>query len=527
MQRFGGTEVYDGGLTVYTHPRSRPAAGRRDRRSSSSCARSRRRRPCSTGATLRRRTCAATRRMRRARPTRYLQGALVALEPQNGAIRAHGRRPELRREQLQPSGPGAPPAGQRLQADRLRRGAPHGAIVRTASSRTRRSRSAGATRSWSPQNFDRKFRGPVTLRYALQKSINVPSIRLLEAVGPKNVVELAHQLGIAEPIAPHLSLALGTAEVTPLELTSAYSCFANHGILAQSPRRRADRGPLRPRARRVPAGLPRGARREDQLPDGQPDALGHRPRDRLAGSRQDGFDAPAAGKTGTTDDYTDAWFVGFIPRLRLRGLGGIRREADDRPQDDRRSRRPPRLGRLHEPGRAALYGSEEFAAARPGSSPSITCTDSGLLAAPGCPKVVSDAFEPGQAPAATCAVHAGLPAARRTAPDEGRRSPTTKRPRRRLPPRRRRPRPSPIPQARDRTPSARRSRAAKAARPRRARRSARPTAAARVRRLDLRTGLGATLRQVQLHDRVAGVDPRARPRAGPPGRLAGRRDRRP
>src|SRR5262249_42444565 len=88
----------------------------------------------------------------------------------------------------------------------------------------------GDGKPYEPQNYDRTFRGPVTLRYALQQSINIPAIKLLRKVGTSLVATYARRMGIRSPIVQDLSLALGTSEVTPLELTSAYGVFANRGI---------------------------------------------------------------------------------------------------------------------------------------------------------------------------------------------------------------------------------------------------------------------------------------------------------
>ena len=83
---------------------------------------------------------------------------------------------------------------------------------------------------WKPQNFSGKYLGPISVQDALAESINTVAVRLAQAVGPKAVVALAHRLGITSAMKPELSLALGTAEVTLLELTSAYAPFANGGI---------------------------------------------------------------------------------------------------------------------------------------------------------------------------------------------------------------------------------------------------------------------------------------------------------
>ena len=84
--------------------------------------------------------------------------------------------------------------------------------------------------SWSPENFDHRYAGPMTLKTALTNSVNVVAAKIIYAIGPENVVEYAHRLGIKTELEPLLSLALGSQGVSPLEIASAYCSFANGGI---------------------------------------------------------------------------------------------------------------------------------------------------------------------------------------------------------------------------------------------------------------------------------------------------------
>src|SRR6202162_97052 len=164
---------------------------------------------------------------------------------------------------------------------------------------------------YRPGNYDRKFRGIVTLRVALEHSINVPTVRLARLVGLSHVIEAAQRLGIREKLQAYPSLALGAFEVTLEELTAAYSVFANQG-LAFTPysfERITDaNGDLlekpHPDAREVAS--PQACFQLLQM---------------LKGVTQRGTGAAAAklqlniaGKTGTMSDFTDAWFVGMTPR---------------------------------------------------------------------------------------------------------------------------------------------------------------------------------------------------------------------
>ncbi len=167
------------------------------------------------------------------------------------------------------------------------------------------------TRDWSPKNYDHRFSGPVTLRRALERSINVAAVRTLHELGPDLVVEQAKKMGIESLLHPHLSLALGTAEVTPLEMATAFSTLANGGLRVRS-------------MSIVKVTDARGKVLEEHRPlreVGLRADVTYVMNDLLKGVIQRGtgtaaaIGRPAAGKTGTTDDYRNAWFVGYTPHL--------------------------------------------------------------------------------------------------------------------------------------------------------------------------------------------------------------------
>jgi penicillin-binding protein 1A len=167
---------------------------------------------------------------------------------------------------------------------------------------------------WRPRNYDREFHGPVTLRYALQKSINIPTIKVQEEIGTSAVIQTARAAGISTPIPAFRSIALGTAEVTLRELTYAYAVFASNGIRAEPLfiTRIEDRSgniirEFRPSQREVLEAGP-VAILNSMLESVVNSGTG-------ASSRSMGFTLPAAGKTGTTDDYSDAWFLGYTPDI--------------------------------------------------------------------------------------------------------------------------------------------------------------------------------------------------------------------
>jgi penicillin-binding protein 1A len=169
-----------------------------------------------------------------------------------------------------------------------------------------------AKRTWSPENFTRTYQGNVTLRRALAQSLNVPTVRLLLAVGIDETVKFAKNLGISSPLLAVPALALGSSDVTLLDLTSAYAVFANQGVrqppvailsITDSSGRTLfanDALPaqvMRPQTAYLITNLLKGV--VEQGTGWKARALGR----------------PIAGKTGTTNDYRDAWFIGYTPEL--------------------------------------------------------------------------------------------------------------------------------------------------------------------------------------------------------------------
>jgi penicillin-binding protein 1A len=167
---------------------------------------------------------------------------------------------------------------------------------------------------WQPQNYDREFHGQVMLRDALAGSRNIPTIRLMDALGPAQVIGTAKRMGITSPLPEYLPVAIGAAEATLMEMTSAYSAFANQGVRVTplsylqvidrdgnvlEEQRPAPRDALRADTAFVMAHLLQGAVQHGTA------------------ARAQSLDWPVGGKTGTTDDYTDAWFIGFDPDITL------------------------------------------------------------------------------------------------------------------------------------------------------------------------------------------------------------------
>jgi len=165
---------------------------------------------------------------------------------------------------------------------------------------------------YSPRNYDEKFEGTITLRRALAGSRNVPAVKLAEKVGISSVVDMTRRFGITTSLPPYLPLALGAADMRLLEHVSAFTVFPNDGI-------RIDPHMIR----RVTSY--EGAMLEEAHPEVHDVISPEVARTMTAmleeviqfgtGIQAKVLGRPAAGKTGTTQDYTDAWFIGFTPQL--------------------------------------------------------------------------------------------------------------------------------------------------------------------------------------------------------------------
>lgn len=170
----------------------------------------------------------------------------------------------------------------------------------------------GKTAEWSPENYDKIYRGPVTLRQGLEHSINVIAVKLIERVGVNPVIQMAHRLGIKSQLRPEYGLALGTSEVTLEEMVSAYGAFLNggyrvepyavkkildaKGVILEASFPEPERV-LRPETAFLLTNVLKGVV------------------ERGTGKRAKVLDRPLAAKTGTTDHSTDVWFIGGTPSV--------------------------------------------------------------------------------------------------------------------------------------------------------------------------------------------------------------------
>ncbi len=255
-------------------------------------------------------------------------------------------------------------------------------------------------KTWAPENYDGKFRGQITLQQALEESVNVPTIRLAEQVGVNRVIDAAKRLGIQSTLQPNLALALGASDVTLLELTAAYAALANQGARMEPI---AIRYVTDGQGRLVEENIPQGR-------DAVSPAVAYVLTQMLRGAVERGTAAgarvlgrPIAGKTGTTNDFSNAWFVGYTPSVtvavwvghdRLRSLGHDETGA--------RAALPIWIALMRE-----ILKDKPVEDFTPPDNVLLARVDmtTGFLATPNCPKPVVMAFVAGTEPTRFCPVH--------------------------------------------------------------------------------------------------------------------------
>ncbi|ACN17645.1 Membrane carboxypeptidase (penicillin-binding protein) [Desulforapulum autotrophicum HRM2] len=179
--------------------------------------------------------------------------------------------------------------------------------------------------AWQPRNFERTFQGGIILKQALTHSINTIAAQLVEQTGPDCVIQTARSCGITSPLKEVYSIALGTSGVTPLEMASAFATFATNGVHHEPFMIWRVEDPF---GRIIDEHIAQGKRVLDAATTFQVvDMMRSVVDEGSARSiRRLGFTRPAAGKTGTTDSFNDAWFTGFTPSLSVSVWTGFDRE---------------------------------------------------------------------------------------------------------------------------------------------------------------------------------------------------------
>ncbi|MFO7695068.1 MAG: PBP1A family penicillin-binding protein [Vicinamibacterales bacterium] len=252
---------------------------------------------------------------------------------------------------------------------------------------------------WTPRNYEDEYDGIITLRRALAQSRNVATVRVAELAGFGRVADLWRRFGSSMVPKPYPSIALGVFEATPMEVAEAYTIFPNGG----------ERRPLRAVARLESGGaeLPLQAKTPARIARADTTYLVTSMlrsvvnEGTAAAARGMGFSHDAAGKTGTTNDLRDAWFVGFTPELLTAVWVGF---DDNQPVTLSGSQAAlPIWTRFM---MAALSGRPNVGFAPPPGIVFVTIDrDTGKLAQPGCPRVLREAFVAGTEPADACELH--------------------------------------------------------------------------------------------------------------------------
>lgn len=340
--------------------------------------------------------------------TEPLQGAVVVLDPKTGAVVALSGGRDYRRSQFNRAAQAQRQPGS-LFKPFVYLAALEAAKAGAADKMTPASLLADEPVSfesesgpWAPQNYDRQFRGLVTLRQALEQSLNVPAVRVAKATGTRPIIQLLHSLGINSFVGEDLSsVALGSSSVSLVEITSAYAAVANGGIV------------LRPTAVRSTVDQ-RGDVVWNAVPDRHQAVSsqsayvltslldGVMQRGTASKARVIGLPGAVAGKTGTTDGYRDAWFVGFTSDIVIGVWVGF---DDERPL--RLTGSQAALPIWMEIARRVIPRDQPVFVKPPGVVTKTVDPKTGQLATSQCPEQVSEVFVEGTEPDVYCEVHGG------------------------------------------------------------------------------------------------------------------------
>jgi penicillin-binding protein 1A len=256
---------------------------------------------------------------------------------------------------------------------------------------------------WRPQNYEGEFNGPITIRNALKKSINLVAIQVIRDIGEQNVVDLARRMGLRHQLNPVPSLAIGSCEATLMEMTTAYSIFANGGrklkpyfieqIVDKNGRTLEEHTPEEETVLTPQTAFLMTSLLHTVVTSGT-----------AASIPGMGFTRPAAGKTGTTNDYSDAWFVGFTPQA----VCGVWTGVDERLSMGYGVTGTMAAIPIWVKTMKALHRSLPVVDFRQpaGIVTEKVCEKSNLLATPACPKTRNEVFIAGKLPQ-PCDEHGG------------------------------------------------------------------------------------------------------------------------
>lgn len=342
----------------------------------------------------------------------YLQGAFVALDPRNGAIRAmvggrdfYDSKFNRATQALRQPGSAFKPI---VYAAGVQNGRPPGYVLQD----TAIALDQGTGTPWRPRNYDGRFEGPMSMRRGLYQSRNMVAINLGLELGENTIIGQARNFGISTPIPPYPSIFIGSADVYPLEMIASYAPFANQGIRANTNAiLRVENARQEVLWQQTPSRTTVLSPEEAWIMvDMMKDVVR---RGTAAGSVWGaGFQLPAGGKTGTTNDGTNVWFIGYTSDLVAGVWIGF-----DRPK---KIMNDAQGGRLAAPAWTAfmteVYRRKPRSPDWPRPSSVIVReidATTGLLQTPYCPRsvVASEVFIAGTEPMRECDRHPGYPMA--------------------------------------------------------------------------------------------------------------------
>ena len=410
-ERYGSNLLYEGGLRIYTTldiDLQRAAEASLEKRLTELEVRNHHKRTRAAMAAAK-----AAPDSKERMQTEYLQGAIVSLDPATGQVLALVGGRDFNDSNFNRAVQASRQPGSAFKPFIYTAAMDNGYSPTDIILDTPVSFKAGNGLEWAPHNYDKKFRGPITLRTALANSINVPAAKLLQKLGTSLVTSYAKRMGIRSRLVQDLSLALGTSEVNLLELTSSYGVFADQGVRVNPVyilRIEDKSGKVLEKSRLAAeevlspeTSLTMTNMLESVMDNGT-----------AASARALGFTMPAAGKTGTTDDYSDAWFVGYVPNL----VTGVWVGFDHK--------RPIGPGMTGAAAALPVWVDVMLAATKDHTPQDFplpsgvvsrrVCTETGLLANPACPSTEIELFRVGNEPSGYCNVHTGeaKPPAERT-----------------------------------------------------------------------------------------------------------------
>jgi len=352
------------------------------------------------------------------------QGAIIAIDPHTGFIRAMVGGVDFSKSQYNATTQGRRQPGSAFKPVVYCAAIDKGALTPDSRILDAPVSYPSYPRAYRPQNSDGRYHGWVTVRQAIAYSINIPAVKTIAMVGPQTVIEYARKLGIESPLEPNLSLALGSSAVRPIEMAVAYGVFATGGNRCEPVAivrvRDSEGNIIQENAPAITYGVisETTAKTMDELLKGPVRTPGGTAYRVL-------HDFPEArGKTGTTDEGRDAWFVGYTPELVT--AVWVAREVVDPVKGQKVYLPMPRIfgGTVCAPiwkefmSKAVPLQKEWLRKLEPGDVPekpqqpenldTITltlCDESGMIATPACPRTHRFTFRRGEEPTQQCTIH--------------------------------------------------------------------------------------------------------------------------